>query len=374
MPTPQKAEAAPLIRAAAAGNVAAFLRAAGVNPAPVFAESDVDIHAADDPYTVIPLTAFTRLLEAAATQAGDSAAGLKIGAAQDPADWGAPGFLLLNAPTVWDCLKIGEELSRPWQGATLFKAARDRDFISFEYSIRHPGVSDRDQDAELSLSFTASLVRRISRGRAAPAYVAFEHKPLSRLDVYRKHFGLTPAFGAPVNMICFDADAADMPNPAADARLFRIIRKHLQDLTLPALHGDNVTALVDGQIRLLLSGRKPCLEEVATALLLQPRTLQRRLKAEGVTYESVLSNVRKDEALRYLDEAKHDVKEISYILGFSDPSAFIKAFKRWAGATPGDYQASLRLARTAQRPSEVHAKLHAETSTRRNHLLIESKI
>lgn len=332
--------AAPLIRAAAAGGVAAFLRAAGEDPAPVFKEAEIGLETADDPYAVIPLARFTRLLETAARRAGDGAAGMKVGAAQDPANWGAPGFLLLNAPTVWDCLKIGEELTRPWQGGTLFRAAREKDFASFEYSIRHPSVMDRDQDAELSLSFTASLVKRITRGKGEPSHVAFEHKPISRLSVYRRFFGVTPVFGAPVNMICFDDAVADMPNPSADARLFRIIRQHLQELSLPQQDGDGLRALVERQIRLSLSGRKPSLEEIAGALMLEPRTLQRRLKREGASVEEVLAAVRRAEAIRYIEDGKFEVKEISYLLGFSDPSAFIKAFRRWTGATPGAYRAA----------------------------------
>ena len=67
------------------------------------------------------------------------------------------------------------------------------------------------------------------------------------------------------------------------------------------------------------------------------RTLQNRLEVEGIVFSDLLKDIRQRLAMRYLRE-NYSVEEITYLLGFSDPSVFRKAFKRWSGVTPGEYR------------------------------------
>ncbi|GAB3329106.1 AraC family transcriptional regulator [Larkinella ripae] len=82
----------------------------------------------------------------------------------------------------------------------------------------------------------------------------------------------------------------------------------------------------------------PTLEQMAANLNTSARSLQRRLQEEGVTYQEIADSVRKTLALNYLSSGRYPVKEISYILGYNELSAFSRAFKRWTGTTPGHYQ------------------------------------
>jgi AraC-like DNA-binding protein len=69
-----------------------------------------------------------------------------------------------------------------------------------------------------------------------------------------------------------------------------------------------------------------------------PRTLQRRLKAHGISYQKLLENLRKDLAKSYLRERRLAIGELAYLLGYSEPSAFQRAFKRWTGMTPDNFR------------------------------------
>ncbi|MGV3557324.1 helix-turn-helix domain-containing protein [Larkinella arboricola] len=82
----------------------------------------------------------------------------------------------------------------------------------------------------------------------------------------------------------------------------------------------------------------PTLEQMAANFNTSPRSLQRKLQDEGVTYQQVADSIRKSLALNYLSSGTYPVKEISYILGYNELSAFSRAFKRWTGTTPGHYQ------------------------------------
>lgn len=82
----------------------------------------------------------------------------------------------------------------------------------------------------------------------------------------------------------------------------------------------------------------PSLEEMAANFNTSARSLQRRLQDEGITYQQLADSTRKSLALHYLKSDKHPLKEISYILGYNEISAFSRAFKRWTGASPVSYQ------------------------------------
>jgi AraC-like DNA-binding protein len=83
-------------------------------------------------------------------------------------------------------------------------------------------------------------------------------------------------------------------------------------------------------------GGNPSLEWVASRLALSPRTLQRRLRDEGTTHVALLDDLRRDLAIGYLKEKRVPIGEIAFLLGFSEPSAFHRAFRRWTGSTPGE--------------------------------------
>ena len=88
--------------------------------------------------------------------------------------------------------------------------------------------------------------------------------------------------------------------------------------------------LAEGQVRV---------EAIARALGCSRQTLYRRLKAEGLTFAALLDDLRRREALKLVRDAALSVKEIAYRLGFSDPAAFSRAFKRWTGRSPQAFRA-----------------------------------
>ena len=92
---------------------------------------------------------------------------------------------------------------------------------------------------------------------------------------------------------------------------------------------------VERHLEPLLAAGPIGIDSVARALGYSRQTLYRRLKAEGVTFEEVLDGLRRKLALRFIREEGLPVKEAAYRLGFSDPAAFSRAFKRWTGASPG---------------------------------------
>ena len=89
------------------------------------------------------------------------------------------------------------------------------------------------------------------------------------------------------------------------------------------------------------TARRPQMTAVARSLGISVRSLRRRLDEEGVSYTSLLNEARATLAKRMLDDPRRSIYETAYAMGFSDPSAFHRAFKRWTGMTPTQYRESL---------------------------------
>jgi AraC-like DNA-binding protein len=125
--------------------------------------------------------------------------------------------------------------------------------------------------------------------------------------------------------------------PAADRTLYRLLKEHLEsDSSEPPRLGP--LQAVRKAIAESLKDGKPKLIQVAKKLELGPRSLQRRLKSHGMDFKEIVTETRCRLALTYLNDTKTTVTEIALSLGYSEVSAFNRAFKRWTGSSPLTYR------------------------------------
>jgi AraC-like DNA-binding protein len=208
-------------------------------------------------------------------------------------------------------------------------------------------VEDSEAPAPASHELCFALVLLRARAMTHPPLrvraIAFAHEPTeatkaaSRYDAF---FGVKVRWGAPYTEMAFDEDALDAPLTTKDEHLLTVLRRAADE----ALERAPVTAPLTDQVRRALRSTLESdegqLETVAKRLGMTPRSLQRRLKDEGTAFAAVREDVRKALADRYLDQGL-SFAEISFLLGFSEPSAFFRAFKRWTGLTPYERRSAL---------------------------------
>jgi AraC-like DNA-binding protein len=127
--------------------------------------------------------------------------------------------------------------------------------------------------------------------------------------------------------------ALDCALTSADPRLLAILTRAADDLARRTGDDPSIAAQVARVLRDVLRDDAGNIDVVAKRLGMTSRSLQRRLKDEGTSFQAVRDTTRQELARRYLD-AKLSIAEISFLLGFSEPSAFFRAFKRWTGLTP----------------------------------------
>ncbi|GIX24940.1 MAG: transcriptional regulator [Caldimonas sp.] len=289
----------------------------------------------DDPDARMPLAVETRLWDEAARRSGDAAFGLHAAAAIRPGMFQVLDYAVRTAPDLGTALQRLARYNRLLHDVASFDI-QPQDAV---VRIVHRVADSRARPSRHAVEFTlASLVVVASQIGAAPVRavsVDFAHEAAGGIEDHRAVFGVTPRFGAAESCLLLDAAVLRRPVPAADAELSRIVTAHadglLERLGPPAASwSDRVRrALLQG-----LDGERATLPAVARQLGLSERSLQRRLRDEGTGFAPLLDAVRHELALRWVGEGRLALGEVAYLLGFSEPSAFHRAFRRWTGTTP----------------------------------------
>ena len=211
----------------------------------------------------------------------------------------------------------------------------------YEFRIDTSQVVHRGLDEEYDL-FLALLVDacRIAHGPSfCPRRVTVEHGPTECVGHYKEFFGVEAEFNAPHYALFLDKARVDATVPTGNTELAlaseRVIHNYLSHLD----RSDVLMQVMSKLIEALPSG-EVSEESIAHALNMSLRTLQRKLRDEGTTYKELLDSTRRDLATRYIERSTVSVSEITYLLGFSEPSNFSRAFRRWTGQSPSAYRAS----------------------------------
>ncbi len=206
-----------------------------------------------------------------------------------------------------------------------------------------PGAPVR-QRVEFTVSVLFCYARRAIAGDWNAMDVFFEHAPPSDVSEHRRIYGQVPRFAARQSGFSFARELLVRPlvtgNPTLVELLERLAARLLADLP-------PVTS-VAGALRDLCIrdgfDHDLTLEAAARRLHLSPRTLQRRLRDEGTSHHEVVDDARRYLAGRMLTQSGLGIAEVAFALGFSEPSALHRAFKRWTGMTPAEYRRAARSA------------------------------
>ncbi len=201
-------------------------------------------------------------------------------------------------------------------------------------------VRESEAPAPAAHELCFALVARRAAEMAGPRFgvtaVRFTHRLASRAP-YERFFGAPVEDGASATELVLDAALLDVSLSTADPNLLELLLPQAE-AGLDARRAARPTAdRVRRALRASLAGGGEPLERVAAQLGMSARSLQRRLRDEGTSYQEVLDRTRHELALGYLARDLA-LAEVAFLLGFSAPSAFVRAFKRWTGRTPADHR------------------------------------
>jgi AraC-like DNA-binding protein len=208
-----------------------------------------------------------------------------------------------------------------------------------QIELHSPGAPEGLPHQYVEYTFTSLLVRfRFTTGlNWRPREVHFTAPEPADLTEYHRVFQAPIRFQQPVNRLVFDRAMVDLPHPQADPALCETLDHHAQRLLDQLPLEDGFLSEVRSAVSEGIERRDLGLNTMARKLAMSRRALQRRLSGCGTSYREILDQARYELTLRLLRELPSGPEEISFLLGFSEPRAFYRAFKRWTGKTPQAY-------------------------------------
>lgn len=176
-------------------------------------------------------------------------------------------------------------------------------------------------------------------GRRIPILAAaFAYPPPVHAAEYRDLFGPQLSFAAPETFLEFSSSFLDLPVVQTETSAKEFLSLAPANILLKYKSTQSLSTRIRRRLRQILPDDLPDLEQVAREMNAAPATLRRKLKAEGQTYQGIKDDLRRDLAISYLSETDLSIRDIALALGFLEPSAFHRAFRKWAQTSPGAYR------------------------------------
>ncbi|HVT08838.1 MAG TPA: AraC family transcriptional regulator [Polyangia bacterium] len=330
--------AIPTIQAAATAGILEHTRDGGGDVGVVVRQAHLSLDDFTHPEKRLPLPSFVRLIESASRATGDAWFGAHLGEVCPLGALGLPGHIATLAPTVERALETFVRYYPLLGDATDVQFRRDGERCSFTYRLLDEQSWPRRQDAEQVLTMVVSMIRRWVDPRWAPELVWFEHRAPANAAEIERILGCPVQFDRATNTVWFDRHGAAAANPAADPTAFQLLSWFADGFAGHRRPAPTLVEQVRSAIDVCATAGDGTVEPVARSLGLQPRTLQRRLRAVQTSFRDLQEQVRETQAARLLETTDLPPKEIADRLGYANTSSFIRAFRRWTGATPARFR------------------------------------
>ncbi|MET0808003.1 MAG: AraC family transcriptional regulator [Pseudoxanthomonas sp.] len=345
MPNPTvRLQVANVLTSAATGLIE-FIRIGGGNAERILGSSGISPEKLSNTSLSIDLKQYCMVFEEAARQTGDDNFGLHYGHQFKPAELGMLGYVGMSSATVGDALRNIAQFFPYHQQGSLLEFVEAGEFCKLDYQVQHGGIVCKRHDAELSLGMFLNLMRHALGPEWAPEQVHFEHPRPAAWNEHRKAFAAPVHFGQAMNSLVFRKGVLDCPMPTRDGRLLALLIDNMRQLALQAAPGADAAECglvedVKAQIQRLIGEGEPSIERVANGLRIPVWTLQRRLAEHQQSVSGLVEQMRRELAVYHLQQSSLPLSEIALMLGYSELSAFSRAFRRWFGSSPRQWRES----------------------------------
>jgi AraC-like DNA-binding protein len=321
------------------GPIADAVERAGGSIARVFARADLPLGLIDQPDLLVPLRDQVHLLEYASREIGDAALSARLAAEAGIPGLGVYGSRLLSAPTLEAAIARASLLiSALLQSSTSLRLQVDGPWARWTYEISDRTEVGRQKHDILALTYMLDLLRRFAGPRWTPSQIEVAGPPVVGRTSVEDVLSCDLSRGD-ISGIIFPSELLELPNLRSGQPNSAIDA----DASLP--HPGDTVRCVEHLVRLALLEGRPRVEWVARKMGLSGRSLQRYLNGQKTTFESVMDRVLTRHSIHLLEQGNTPITELALLLGYADPSHFVRAFRRWTGQTPGEFRRHLGITR-----------------------------
>lgn len=321
-----------LLRAVALKHYVAVADRCGLNGLQMLRQHKITPAMIANPEQMLPYANVLQLLEDSATASGQESFGLLMAEFRTMADWGEVSLLMNHQPTLREALHVaidfGNLINRYF--ALRIEDRGRRTFLR-EETLAESDLPKR-QVVELSTALIHQTCTAILGQQWRPKMVCFTHSRPVSLAVHERLFRSAFEFDSSANGIWCDTTDLDVPNPKADPAMAAIARRFMGTRDTHA--SDDLLFNLRKATYLLLPLGKAKIKQIAPGLGMSVRSLQRQLDERGVSYSSVLNDVRKDLVLGHLQSRKNSIETIATLLGYTNATSFTRWFNAEYGRPP----------------------------------------
>jgi AraC-like DNA-binding protein len=283
----------------------------------------------------IPLEKYCALLDLVAEVTGDDHFGLRFGATHAFDNTSVLGYILRNSPNIGAAISNAARYVRLHVDGLQLSLTFDGREARLVYRLTDPSIVVSRHYAELLMVHAMHVFRLAADESWSPDEVWFRHGPPSDLAPYRRYFGAPVRFYQSEYTTVFERDILGRPLRTFDQQLLGILEEHANMILaqLPPLADDLLGRLEQFVVGALPEDRAG-VSAAARSLGMSTRTLQRRLRDRGIVFAGLVDQVRRRLSARYLADGTLTLCEIAWLLGYSESSAFNRAYRRWTGRSP----------------------------------------
>ncbi len=282
--------------------------------------------------------------EAAVALTNDPFLGLHIGQETSATSIGAAGYLMESSPNLQTAFTNLAQFYKAFTAVYAYST----EVCQQEFRVYCEPISlwnelspeTARQSVEISMSASIHIIKLFTGKYTYPAQILLRSPQPADISEYVRIFRVVPHFNESCNAIVFRLSDMQQPVIGYNKELNRVFAQLLQEQILKSQSKKGFAEEVRKTILQHFLLTMPQLNEVAEQMNMSPRTLQRKLQEEGYTFQKVAESVRRELSLGLLRDQRLTVAEVAYKLGYTEPSAFQRAFRQWTGQTPKSFRAS----------------------------------
>lgn len=287
-----------------------------------------------------PIDDITRLWRVCAELTQDPGFGLKAGSLVGPASFNVVSFIFQSSPTLREAIALVQKFQRLISDGGRFQIVGGDDKSWLIYHPQQGELAFSPHQIEAVLAAVVSFSRWVTDHRFVPARVQFSHSQLGPLAGYQTVFQTGVDFNQAFSGLHLDNALLDRALPQADTQLAAMHREYAAARLAALSDTPDFSAQVRHWLGANLTTGVPERSAAAEQFALSDRVFARRLQSQGLSYSDVVDAVRKEAACTAVADTDDTFVDIAQRLGFSEASAFNRAFKRWTGHSPGEWRAT----------------------------------
>ena len=305
------------------------------------AGAELDVALLADPDARLPVEHDLRLWEILSR----ARIGLELGDRLGMAPLGVVGYAMQHGATVGEALawrdRFRAVLHPDLIPRTDLRSGPEGERVVFVKHVPAPFARLREP-VYAQAAATVSSMRGLCGQQVRARFVAYPMPAPLDPERHERWFGCPVSWGAPLFEVAFEASVLDLPLPKRDPALFGYLARRVEALHEALPEDVRWADKVRREIGVQLAHGEPRIADIARRLAVSDRTLHRRLTEEDTTFAAILDALRRERAELLLENKRLNSSEVAFLLGYVEPAAFFRAFKRWTGETPQEWRARMR--------------------------------